>query len=134
MPASGLSRRSHAASQYTTAHPPWRAWPQSEQCRLPRRRSNRRWLQRDLRGALSAAGIGRRSCPSTPGHSAVFSTDLTSKRLGGDAAHRGVKRAISHEIQLTRSLKPPSLMRTTPVALLKESPARTYMSPPTSLG
>jgi hypothetical protein len=27
MPASGLSRRSHAASQYTTAHPPWRAWP-----------------------------------------------------------------------------------------------------------
>jgi hypothetical protein len=55
------------------------------------------------------------------------------KRLAGDAAHRGVKRAISHEIQLTRSLKPPSLMRTTPVAPLKESPAGTYVAP-TSLG
>jgi hypothetical protein len=59
--------------------------------------------------------------------------NLTSKRLAGDAAHLGVKRAISHEIQLTRSLKPPSLMRTTPVALLKESPARTHVAP-TSLG
>ena len=133
MSAGGLARRSHAASQDTTAHPPWRAWPEPEHSRLRRRRSNRRWLQRDLRGALSAAGIGRRSSPSTRGHSAVSSTDLTSKRLAGDAAHRGVKRAISHEIQLTRSLQPPSLMRTTPVALLKESPARTCVAP-TPLG
>jgi hypothetical protein len=44
-----------------------------------------------------------------------------------------VKRAISHEMQLTRSLRPLSLMRTTPVAPVKESPARTYVAP-TSLG
>jgi hypothetical protein len=45
----------------------------------------------------------------------VFTADLTSKLVEGDAAQPGVNEAISPQMLLTEEVKSPSRMRVAPV-------------------